>query len=619
MEEMEFDFEEELKKLPDLPGVYLMHGDLDEVIYVGKAIVLKNRVRQYFQSGRGKTTKILQMVDHIRRFEYIVTDSEAEALVLESNLIKEYQPKYNTLLKDSKGYPYLYVTVNEEYPRVLYAHQMKKDKNKYFGPYTSGTAVKETLDLLQKTLKLRTCHKTITADTIPVGRPCLNYQMKLCDAPCQGYISCEEYQKKIQAAVALLNGNDSIITKMLEQKMQEAAERMDYEEAMQYRDLIGSVRFVATRQKLSDRNYDDMDVVGLHVEETDAVVCVMFFREGKVIGREHFHMQAAEGDEPADILEGFLNQYYAGTPYVPARILLPSAVSEAEILTDALTARRGGKVELAVPERGEKLRLVRLASENARIFLTKDGEKLKKEEERTQGAMQKLCELLGMDGLSRVESFDISNTGGFNSVASMVVFEDGRPKKSDYRKFRIKWVQGMNDYASMEEVLTRRFERAKAEESERKGFERLPDLLLMDGGKGQVHIAEKVLESLGLLGRIPVCGMVKDDRHRTRGLYFHDELVDIDQHGPVFQLITRIQDETHRFAIEYHRSLRQKAQTHSILDDIPGIGPKRRLALMTNFDSLDDIRNADVETLCAVPGMDRKSAQAVYAFFHTEA
>ena len=618
MEELEFNFEEELKKLPDLPGVYLMHGDLDEVIYVGKAIVLKNRVRQYFQSGRGKTTKILQMVDHIRRFEYIVTDSEAEALVLESNLIKEYQPKYNTLLKDSKGYPYLYVTVNEEYPRVLYAHQMKKDKNKYFGPYTSGTAVKETLDLLQKTLKLRTCHKTITADTIPVGRPCLNYQMKLCDAPCQGYISCEEYQKKIQAAVALLNGNDSIITKMLEQKMQEAAERMDYEEAMQYRDLIGSVRFVATRQKLSDRNYDDMDVVGLHVEEGDAVACVMFFREGKVIGREHFHMQAAEGDEPADILEGFLNQYYAGTPYVPARILLPSAVAETHTLTDALSARRGGKVELAVPERGEKLRLVRLASENARIFLTKDGEQLKKEEERTQGAMQKLCELLGMDGLSRVESFDISNTGGFNSVASMVVFEDGRPKKSDYRKFRIKWVQGMNDYASMEEVLTRRFERARAQESERKGFERLPDLLLMDGGKGQVHIAEKVLESLGLLGRIPVCGMVKDDRHRTRGLYFHDELVDIDLHGPVFQLITRIQDETHRFAIEYHRSLRQKAQTHSILDDIPGIGPKRRLALMTNFDSLDDIRKADEETLCAVPGMDRKSAQAVYAFFHHE-
>ena len=619
MEEMEFDFEEELKKLPDLPGVYLMHGDLDEVIYVGKAVVLKNRVRQYFQSGRGKTMKILQMVDHIRRFEYIVTDSEAEALVLESNLIKEYQPKYNTLLKDSKGYPYLYVTVNEEYPRVLYAHQMKKDKNKYFGPYTSGTAVKETLDLLQKTLKLRTCRKVITADTIPVGRPCLNYQMKLCDAPCQGFISCEEYQKKIQAAVALLNGNDSIITKMLEQKMQEAAERMDYEEAMQYRDLIGSVRFVATRQKLSDRNYDDMDVVGLHVEETDAVVCVMFFREGKIIGCEHFHMQAAEGDEAADILEGFLNQYYAGTPYVPAKILLPSAVTEAEILTDALASRRGGKVELVVPERGEKLRLVRLAAEKARSLLMKDGEKLKKEEARTSGAMQTLSSLLGMEGLSRVESFDISNTGGFNSVASMVVFEDGRPKKSDYRKFRIKWVQGMNDYASMEEVLTRRFERAKAAESERKGFERLPDLLLMDGGKGQVHIAEKVLESLGLSGKIPVCGMVKDDRHRTRGLYFHDELVDIDLHGPVFQLITRIQDETHRFAIEYHRSLRQKAQTHSILDDIPGIGPKRRLALMTNFDSLDDIRNADVETLCAVPGMDRKSAQAVYAFFHTEA
>lgn len=619
MEELEFNFEEELKKLPDLPGVYLMHGDLDEVIYVGKAVVLKNRVRQYFQSGRGKTTKILQMVDHIRRFEYIVTDSEAEALVLESNLIKEYQPKYNTLLKDSKGYPYLYVTVNEEYPRVLYAHQMQKDKNKYFGPYTSGTAVKETLDLLQKTLKLRTCRKVITADTIPVGRPCLNYQMKLCDAPCQGFISCEEYQKKIQAAVALLNGNDSIITKMLNQKMEEAAERLDYEEAMQYRDLIGSVRFVATRQKLSDRNYDDMDVVGLHVQEGDAVVCVMFFREGKIIGREHFHMQAAEGDEPADILEGFLNQYYAGTPYVPARILLPSAVSEAEILTDALTARRGAKVELAVPERGEKLRLVRLASENARIFLMKDGEKLKKEEERTEGAMRKLSAMLGMEGLSRVESFDISNTGGFNSVASMVVFEDGRPRKPDYRKFRIKWVQGMNDYACMEEVLTRRFQRAQAQEDERKGFERLPDLLLMDGGKGQVHIAEKVLESLGLSGKIPVCGMVKDDRHRTRGLYFHDELVDIDLHGPVFQLITRIQDETHRFAIEYHRSLRQKSQTHSILDDIPGIGPKRRVALMTYFASPEEIRNADVDTLRAVPGMDLRSAQAVYSFFHKEA
>ncbi|MBR5348898.1 MAG: excinuclease ABC subunit UvrC [Lachnospiraceae bacterium] len=619
MEELEFNIEEELKKLPDLPGVYLMHGDLDEVIYVGKAVVLKNRVRQYFQSGRGKTTKILQMVDHIRRFEYIVTDSEAEALVLESNLIKEYQPKYNTLLKDSKGYPYLYVTVGEEYPRVLYAHQMKKDKNKYFGPYTSGTAVKETLDLLQKTLKLRTCHKMITADLIPVGRPCLNYQMKLCDAPCQGFISCEEYQKKIQEAVALLNGNDSIITKMLNRKMEEAAERLDYEEAMQYRDLIGSVRFVATRQKLSDRNYDDMDVVGLHVQEGDAVVCVMFFREGKIIGREHFHMQAAEGDEPADILEGFLNQYYAGTPYVPARILLPSAVAETKMLTDALTARRGAKVELSVPERGEKLRLVRLAAENAKVFLTKDGEKLKKEEEKTEGAMRKLSALLGMEGLSRVEAFDISNTGGFNSVASMVVFEDGRPRKPDYRKFRIKWVQGMNDYACMEEVLTRRFRRAQAQEDERKGFERLPDLLLMDGGKGQVHIAEKVLESLGLSGKIPVCGMVKDDRHRTRGLYYHDELVDIDQHGPVFRLITRIQDETHRFAIEYHRSLRQKAQTHSILDDIPGIGPKRRVALMTYFESPEEIRKANVDTLRTVPGMDVKSAQAVWSFFHKDA
>ncbi len=614
-----FDLERELKKLPERPGVYLMHGDFDEVIYVGKAIVLKNRVRQYFQSSRGKSTKIRQMVAQIRWFEYIVTDSEAEALVLECNLIKEYQPRYNTLLKDSKGYPYLRVTVSEDFPRIQYAHQMQRPQNgvryKYFGPYPSRGDVKETLELLQKMLKLRTCNRTILANgSGAVERPCLNYQMKLCDAPCQGNISKEAYGKRISLAMSLLKGHDEVLTKELEQKMKEASENLDFEAAMEYRDLIQSVKTVASRQKLSDRDGDNKDIVALASERGDAVVQVFFVREGRMIGQEHYHLQLAPEESEEEMLSSFLRQYYAGTPFVPAQIYLPFETPEQAFLEDFLTKRRGGKVSIVIPKKGDKEKLVEMAANNAKLLLEKDREKFRKEEARTLGAMRMLREMLDFPierPLSRVESYDISNTGGFQSVGSMVVFQDGSPKKSDYRKFRMKWVKGMNDYACMEEMLTRRFMRAK-EQSD--GFERLPDIILMDGGKGQMHIAEAVLEKLGL--DIPVCGMVKDNHHRTRGLYFGERLVDIPSHSLLFQMITRIQDETHRFAIEYHRSLRAKAQTHSVLDDIPGIGPKRRTALMVAFENLEQLREASLEELMDVPGMNRGAAEAVIAFFH---
>ena len=612
-----FIIEEELKKLPAKPGVYIMHGEKDEIIYVGKAISLKNRVRQYFQSSRNKGAKIERMVTHITRFEYIITDSELEALVLECNLIKEHRPKYNTMLKDDKSYPFIKVTVNEPYPRVLFARRMKKDKARYFGPYTSGGAVKDVIELVRKLYQVRSCNRNLPRDT-GKDRPCLYYHMKQCKAPCQGYISQEEYRKNINKVIKFLNGDFQDTISELMEKMQKASEEMRYEDAMEYRDLIRSIEKIGERQKITGYGQEDRDIIAVAMDESedlrdqDAVVQVFFIRDGKLIGRDHFYLRVAKGDTKSQVLSSFLKQFYAGTPFIPSEIMLQSEIEDAEIIEEWLTTRRKQKVHIRVPKKGTKEKLVELALENARMVLSKDRERIKREEGRTIGAVHEVEEWLGLKNVVRMEAYDISNTNGCESVGSMVVYEKGRPKRSDYRKFKIKWVQGPNDYASMEEVLTRRFTHESNGEFD--SFARLPDLILMDGGRGQVNIALKVLNDLGI--RIPVCGMVKDDHHRTRGLYFNNVEIPIDTSSEGFRLITRIQDEAHRFAIEYHRSLRSKEQVHSILDDIPGIGDTRRKALLRKFKSVENIRDASEEELAQTESMNAGSARQVYEFFH---
>ncbi len=612
-----FIIEEELKKLPAKPGVYIMHGEKDEIIYVGKAISLKNRVRQYFQSSRNKGAKIERMVTHITRFEYIITDSELEALVLECNLIKEHRPKYNTMLKDDKSYPFIKVTVNEPYPRVLFARRMKKDKARYFGPYTSGGAVKDVIELVRKLYQVRSCNRNLPRDT-GKDRPCLYYHMKQCKAPCQGYISQEEYRKNINKVIKFLNGDFQDTISELMEKMQKASEEMRYEDAMEYRDLIRSIEKIGERQKITGYGQEDRDIIAVAMDESedlrdqDAVVQVFFIRDGKLIGRDHFYLRVAKGDTKSQVLSSFLKQFYAGTPFIPSEIMLQSEIEDAEIIEEWLTTRRKQKVHIRVPKKGTKEKLVELALENARMVLSKDRERIKREEGRTIGAVHEVEEWLGLKNVVRMEAYDISNISGFESVGSMVVYEKGRPKRSDYRKFKIKWVQGPNDYASMEEVLTRRFTHESNGEFD--SFARLPDLILMDGGRGQVNIALKVLNDLGI--SIPVCGMVKDDHHRTRGLYFNNVEIPIDTSSEGFRLITRIQDEAHRFAIEYHRSLRSKEQVHSILDDIPGIGDTRRKALLRKFKSVENIRDASEEELAQTESMNAGSARQVYEFFH---
>ena len=612
-----FIIEEELKKLPAKPGVYIMHGEKDEIIYVGKAISLKNRVRQYFQSSRNKGAKIERMVTHITRFEYIITDSELEALVLECNLIKEHRPKYNTMLKDDKSYPFIKVTVHEPYPRVLFARRMKKDKARYFGPYTSGGAVKDVIELVRKLYQVRSCNRSLPRDT-GKDRPCLYYHMKQCKAPCQGYVSQEEYRKNINKVIKFLNGDFQDAISELMEKMQKASEEMRYEDAMEYRDLINSIRKIGERQKITGYGQEDRDIIAVAMDDSedlrdqDAVVQVFFIRDGRLIGRDHFYLRVAKGDTKAQVLSSFLKQFYAGTPFIPSEIMLQSEIEDADIIEEWLSGRRKQKVHIRVPKKGTKEKLVELALENARMVLAKDRERIRREEGRTIGAVHEVEEWLGLENVVRMEAYDISNISGFESVGSMVVYEKGRPKRSDYRKFKIKWVQGPNDYASMEEVLTRRFTHESNGEFD--SFARLPDLILMDGGRGQVNIALKVLDELGI--SIPVCGMVKDDHHRTRGLYFNNVEIPIDTSGEGFRLITRIQDEAHRFAIEYHRSLRSREQVHSILDDIPGIGDTRRKALLRKFKSVENIRDASEEELAQTESMNARSARQVYEFFH---
>ena len=612
-----FLIEEELKKLPGKPGVYIMHGEKDEIIYVGKAVSLKNRVRQYFQSSRNKGAKIEQMVTHITRFEYIVTDSELEALVLECNLIKEHRPKYNTMLKDDKTYPFIKVTVNEPYPRVLFSRTMKKDKAKYFGPYTSSTAVKDVIELVRKIYMVRSCNRSLPRDC-GKDRPCLYYHMKQCTAPCQGNVSEEAYKQNIGQVLHFLNGNFQETIDQLTEKMMAASEDMRFEDAAGYRDLINSIRRIGERQKITTYGEEDRDIIAVAMDESedlreqDAVVQVFFMRGGRLIGRDHFFLRVARGDTKAQVLSSFLKQFYAGTPFIPAEIMMQTEIEDGEIIEDWLTARRKQRVHIRVPKKGTKEKLVELAKENAWMVLSKDRERIKREEGRTIGAVKEIEDWLGLKDIVRMEAYDISNISGFESVGSMVVYEKGKPKRSDYRKFKIKWVQGPNDYASMEEVLTRRF--THESKGEYDSFSILPDLILMDGGRGQVNIARKVLGELGI--DIPVCGMVKDDNHRTRGVYFNNVEIPIDTSGEGFHLVTRIQDEAHRFAIEYHRSLRSKEQVHSVLDDIPGIGETRRKALMRRFRSIENIRDASVEELSQTESMNVQSAEAVYQFFH---
>lgn len=605
-----FNLEEELKKLPDKPGVYIMHDKIDTIIYVGKAISLRNRVRQYFRASTKHTPKIKSMVSNIAYFEYIITDSELEALVLECNLIKEHRPKYNTMLKDDKTYPFIKVTVHEAYPRALFSRKMKHGTGRYFGPYTSASAVKDTIELLCKLYKIRTCSRVLPRDT-GKDRPCLNYHIGQCSAPCQGYISEEEYKKSVDSVIDFLSGNYAKIINQLTEQMQQASDKMEFEEAAKYRDLIASVRQVAQKQKITADDSADRDVIACASDGTDAVVQVFFIREGKLLGRDHFHMSVAQGDSVSEIISQFMKQYYGGTPYIPKVVMLQEEIEDAQIISDWLSQIKKRRVLIVTPKKGDKEKLVELAYKNAQMVLIQDGEKIKREQQRTIGAMEEIAGWLNLPGIRRAEAYDISNTNGIESVGSMVVFEDGKPKKNDYRKFKIKTVKGPDDYKSMREVLTRRFKRALEGSS---GFDVYPDLIMMDGGRGQVNIALEVLSELGL--SIPVCGMVKDDRHNTRGLYYNNVEIPIDTHSEGFKLITRVQDEAHRFAIEYHRSLRSKVQVNSVLDGIQGVGPARRKALMRHFQDIDKIRNASVEELQEAEGITQKVAQNIYTYFH---
>ncbi|SEP76367.1 Excinuclease ABC subunit C [Lachnospiraceae bacterium RM5] len=612
-----FDFDEELKKLPARPGVYLMHGKNDEIIYVGKAISLKNRVRQYFQTSRKRTDKINMMISNIRWFEYIVTDSEVEALILECNLIKRYHPKYNTMLMDDKAYPFIRISINDDFPKISLAREMKKDNAKYFGPYTSVKDVKDIIEFIAKLYKIRTCNKIIKDGKNT--KPCLNYQIKKCLAPCAGFISMSEYRGNIDKAISFLNGNYKDVVKMLEDKMMKASEELRFEDAATYRDLINSVYHISDKQKITSDEYMDRDIISYAIDKNDAIVMVFYERDGKILGREHFYMDVSEDN----VIENFIKQYYGNSYRIPKEIFIPEEIDDLETIENLLSLRKGVKVSIKVPKKGKNKGLVELARKNAVIILNRNKDKIINEEKKTVKAVEEIDELLGINYTKRIESFDISNISGFNQVASMVVYEDGKPKKNDYRKFKIKSVTGPDDYSSMKEVLTRRFRHGLEEIDKMKdvntskeygSFTRFPDMILMDGGKGQVNIAISVLSEFNL--NIPVCGMVKDDHHRTRGLYFNNQEIAIEKNSEAFKLITRIQDETHRFAITYHRNLRGKEATHSVLDEIKGIGAVRKKALLKKYKSIEELKAASVEELKEIDGMDEKSAKSVFEFFN---
>lgn len=602
-----FNIEEELDKLPHKPGVYIMHDENEAILYVGKAIDLHNRVRQYFRSGHGhnNSPKILKMVSQISYFEYIITASEMEALVLECNLIKENRPKYNTLMTDDKGYPYIRITISEKFPRIMMNHRMGRDKSVYFGPFTDRKAVHDTILLLKKLFKIRNCNKDLSYSPLD-ERPCLYHQINQCNAPCAGYISEEEYRKNIEKAINFLNGNTKDILNELKNNMSTHAENMEFEKAAETRDLIASIEKISEKQRASSTNDDDRDIIAMARNDKDAVIAIFFVRDGTLIGRENHHMSCDLSDSDSEIITAFIKQYYLNTPFIPKEILTVTPTEDEEVITSYLSQKKGQKVSILIPQRGEKKGLIKLAEDNAALVLAQDIERIKKHEKRTIGACKEIANIIGVENVSRMEAFDISNISGYHSVASMVVFENGKPKRNAYRKFRLRTVEGPDDYASMKEVLSRRYSDEK--------LGSLPDVIMMDGGKGQIGIAETVLNSLGL--DIPVCGMVKDDNHRTRGLIYNNNEIEFPPGSEAMHMVTALQDETHRFAITYHKQIRSDEQTHSILDDIKGIGPKRRKALLLHFKNIENIKNASLDELAKVEGMNVEAATAVYNFFN---
>ncbi len=616
-----FDIQAELKKLPDAPGVYLMKDKQEEIIYIGKAKVLKNRVRQYFQNSKNQLPKVKAMVSHVAEFEYIVTNSEVEALILECNLIKKYRPRYNVLLKDDKAYPYIKLTLNEAYPRLLKTRKAENDKAKYYGPYTDVGAVDEILELIYKLWPVRKCQRILPRD-IGKERPCLNYHIGQCQAPCNNLVSKEGYKEIIEKVQKFLEGNKEDFIKNLEQEMNQFSENMEFEKAAETRDKILAIKRLKEKQKVESASADDQDVIAFARAFDEAMMQVFFIRNGKMIGRENFLINNVEAMSRGEVMTEFIKQFYSGTAYIPKELILQEEIEDKEIIKEWLSSLKGQKVAMTVPQKGDKQGLVEMAGKNAIIMLEKFGEQMKRETNRTKGAMEEIQKALHLDKqLKRIEAYDISNVQGFESVGSMVVFEDGKPKRSDYRKFKIKTVKGANDYASMHEVITRRFLHMMKELEEIKNknmtegkFTKIPDMLFIDGGASHVNVVENALAQLNV--DILVCGMVKDDRHRTRGLIFKGEEIKIPFTSEGFKLITRIQDEVHRFAIEYHRKLREKNQTRSILDTIEGIGETRRIQLLKHFGTIEKIKQADLDELEAVSTMNKKSALEVYNFFN---
>ena len=617
-----FDFEYHLKNLPDKPGVYLMKNSLGEVIYVGKAKILKNRVKSYFQNSKNHSEKVRVMVKNISEFEYIVTDSEMEALILECNLIKKYSPKYNILLKDDKFYPFIKITIKDDYPRVFVTRNFAKDGSKYFGPYTNGAAVYETINLIYKILPLRTCKLAIRENGEKV-RPCLNYHIKKCFGPCGGHITKEEYGKMISDIIDVLSGKETYVTKMLKDEMERAAEELEFEKAAALRDKILSIEAIVEKQKIFKTMEGDEDFINIEQDEKDSCIQVFFSRDGKIIGREHFIFENTANEGIGEIIEEFIATFYGGTAKVPKTIFVPE-INELELMEEYLTIKRGSKVWIKVPQKGQKKDMLEMVKNNAQITLEKFKDKYLKDKELNRVSLLELQELLSLDEWpSRIEAYDISNIQGVDSVGTMIVFEEGRAKNSDYRRFKIKTVKGANDYDSMREILTRRFNHGLDEikaiqqrdlKLSAGKFSTFPDLIMMDGGKGQVNIALEVLKSLNI--DIPVCGLVKDDKHQTRGIVYNNKELIINRGSNLMQLIRRIQDEVHRFAITYHRSLRDKRTLHSILDDIPNVGEKRRRALLMKFGSVDNIKKATIEELLDTQSIDKKSAQSIYNYFN---
>lgn len=619
---MMFDFQHQLKILPDKPGVYIMKNSLGEVIYVGKAKVLKNRVRQYFQNSKNHSEKVRAMVKNIAEFEYIVTDSEMEALILECNLIKKYSPRYNIALKDDKFYPFIKITTNEDFPRVYVTRNFAKDGNRYFGPYTNGTAVYEVMGLIKKLFPLRTCKKAIVEGGEPT-RACLNYHINLCKAPCAGYISKAEYWKMIDEIINILNGTDTSIIKNLKLEMEKSAEELEFEKAAKIRDRILAIELISEKQKMFTVKEGDEDFIDLYTDEKDGCAQVFFVREGKVTGREHFMIENISDDPVKEVISSFIASFYGGTAQIPKTIYVPEEIEDQELIEKFLTEKRGSKVWIKVPKKGDKKNLLDMVRNNAKIMLDQFKEKMVEEKELNKSALTELADVLGLDSLpARIEAYDISNIQGVDSVGTMVVFENGKAKNSDYRRFKIKSVKGPNDYESMREILSRRFSHGLEEvnkikernlEYSKGKFCIFPDLIMMDGGKGQVNIALEVLKDFGI--EIPVCGLVKDDKHRTRGIIFNNEEILIRRGSGFMNLITRVQDEVHRYAITYHRSLRDKRTLHSILEDIPRIGEKRRRNLLMKFGSIDNIKKASMEELLDTPGIDKRAAESIKQYF----